>query len=120
MEKRTAEGKRRHDLGKKIYYEKNKLEKIAHEENNGLELGYPGVRIIDILKEKILTGKTQILVVNGVVIPFRKKENGYWFNNSWKSNTVYLHREKVRLELDLTEEQMEGLDVHHKDGNKDN
>lgn len=120
MEKRTAEGKRRHDLGKKIYYEKKKLEKITHEQNNGLELGYPGVRISDVLKEKIITGKTQILVVNGDVIPFRKKENGYWFNNSWKSNTVYLHREKVRLELDLTEEQMEGLDVHHKDGNKDN
>lgn len=120
MEKRTAEGKRRHDLGKKIYYEKKKLEKIVHEQNNGLELGYPGVRISDVLKEKILTGKTQILVVNGNVIPFRKKENGYWFNNSWKSNTVYLHREKVRLELDLTEEQMEGLDVHHKDLNKDN
>lgn len=120
MEKRTAEGKRRHDLGKKIYYEKKKLEKITHEQNNGLELGYPGVRISDVLKEKIISGKTQILVVNGNVIPFRKKENGYWFNNSWKSNTVYLHREKVRLELDLTEEQMEGLDVHHKDGNKDN
>lgn len=120
MEKRTAEGKRRHDLGKKIYYEKKKLEKIVHEQNNGLELGYPGVRISDVLKEKIITGKTQILVANGNVISFRKKENGYWFNNSWKSNTVYLHREKVRLELDLTEEQMEGLDVHHKDGNKDN
>lgn len=120
MEKRTEEGKRRHDLGKKIYYEKKKAEKITHELNNGAKLSYPGVRISDTLKEKILSGKTQILVVNGEVIPFRKKANGYWYNNSWKSNTVYLHREKMRIELDLTEEQMEGLDVHHKDGNKDN
>ena len=27
MEKRTEEGKRRHDLGKKIYYEKKKFKK---------------------------------------------------------------------------------------------
>ena len=121
MEKRTEEGKRRHDLGKKIYYEKKKAEKIKHEQNNGLELGYPGVRISDRWKEKILSGETQILVVNGEMIPFRKKkETGYWYNNSWKNTTVYLHREKLRIELGLTEEQMEGLDVHHKDRNKDN
>lgn len=120
MEKRTEEGIRRHDLGKKIYYEKKKFKKIEHELNNGEELGYPGVRISDRWKEKILAGQTQILVVNGEMVPFRKKANGYWYNNSWKGTTVYLHREKVKLELDLTEEQMEGLDVHHKDFNKDN
>lgn len=120
MEKRTEEGKRRHDLGKKIWYANTRMKKINREQNNGLELGYPGVRISDILKEKILSGKTQILVVSGEAIPFRKKANGYWYNNSWRSTTVYLHREKMRLYLGFTEEQMENYEVHHKDGNPDN
>lgn len=120
MEKRTAEGKRRHDLGKKVYYAKKKLEKITHEQNNGLELGYPGVRISDYWKEKITTGQTQILVVNGEMIPFRKKSNGYWYNNSWKGTTVYLHRERIKLYLGFTDEQMEGYEVHHIDENPDN
>ena len=42
----------------KKYREKLKLKKIAHEQNNGLELGYPGIRISDFIKEKILSGKT--------------------------------------------------------------
>ena len=42
---------------------------------------------------------------------------GYWVNNTYR---LRLHREKLRLELGLTKEQMEGLDVHHIDGNKDN
>ena len=120
MEKRTAEGKRRHDLGKKIWYAEKRLEKITHEQNNGLELGYPGVRISDYLKEKILSGQTQILVVNSEAILFRKKSNGYWFNNSWKGTTVYLHREKMKLYLGFTDEQMEGYEVHHIDENPDN
>lgn len=120
MEKRTAEGKRRHDLGKKIWYANVRMKKINHEQNNGLELGYPGVRISDRWKEKILAGQTQILVVNGEMVPFRKKANGYWYNNSWKANTVYLHREKMRLYLGFTEKQMEGYEVHHIDGDIDN
>ena len=122
MEKRTAEGKKRHDLGKKIWYEKKKAKKILHEEENGLELLGVRIRVSDYVKEKVLSGKTQILIVNGKVMLFRKKVgNGYWFNNHNNTGHVlYLHREKLRLELDLTEKQMEGLDVHHKDGNKDN
>lgn len=120
MEKRTAEGKRRHDLGKKIWYAEKRLEKITHEQNNGLELGYPGVRISDYLKEKILSGQTQILVVNSEAILFRKKSNGYWYNNSWKGTTVYLHREKMKLYLGFTDEQMKGYEVHHIDENPDN
>lgn len=121
MEKRTEEGKKRHDLGKKIWYEKKKAEKKEQELKNGEELDYPGVQISNYWKKKILAGETQVLIVKNEMIPFRKKkETGYWYNNSWKSTTVYLHREKLRLELDLTEEQMIGLDVHHKDCNKDN
>lgn len=102
----------------KKYREKLKLKKIAHEQNNGLELGYPGIRISDFIKEKILSGKTQILVINKKVIQFHKDcVTGYWVNNTYR---LRLHREKLRLELGLTKEQMEGLDVHHIDGNKDN
>ena len=107
-------------MGKKIHYAKKKLEKITHEQNNGLELGYPGIRISDYWKEKILSGQTQILVVNGEMIPFRKKSNGYWYNNSWKGTTVYLHRERIKLYLGFTDEQMEGYEVHHIDENPDN
>ena len=102
----------------KKYHEKLKLKKIAHEQNNGLELGYPGIRISDYLKEKILSGKTQILIIDKKVIQFHKDcVTGYWVNNTYR---LRLHREKLRLELGLTKEQMEGYDVHHIDKNKDN
>lgn len=102
----------------KRYHEKLKAKKIIHEQNNGLELGYPGIRISDFIKEKILSGRTQILVIDEKVIQFHKDGvTGYWVNNTYH---LRLHREKLRLELGLTKEQMEGLDVHHIDGNKDN
>ena len=65
MEKRTVEGERRHELGKKLYYEKNQKEKIEHEIQNGLELLGKHIRLSDFIKEKILHGKTQVLVMNG-------------------------------------------------------
>ena len=102
----------------KKYREKLKAKKIIHEQSNGLELGYPGVRISDFIKEKVLSGRTQILVIDEKVIQFHKDcVTGYWVNNTYH---LRLHREKLRLELGLTKEQMEGLDVHHIDGNKDN
>ena len=102
----------------KKYREKIKLKKIKHEQDNGLDLGYPGVRISDFIKEKILSGKTQILVTNGKVVQFHKDcVTGYWVNNTYN---LRLHREKLRLELGLTKEQMKNYDVHHIDGDKDN
>lgn len=122
MEKRTVEGKRRHDLGKKMYYEKKQKEKIEREIQNGLELLGKRIRVSDFVKEKILRGKTQILIINGEVVQFRKKtDNGYWVNNNNKTGRViYLHREKYKQEFGLTEEQMKDMEVHHIDGNKDN
>lgn len=120
MEKRTEEGKKRHDLGKKLWYEKKKSEQIQSELRNGAELGYPGVQISDYLRGKIERGETQILVVDGEIIRFRKKVgNGYWFNNH-TGKILYLHREKLRLFLGLSEDQMKSYDVHHLDGNIDN
>lgn len=102
----------------KKYREKLKAKKIIHEQNNGLELGYPGIRISDFVKEKILSGRTQILVVDEKILQFHKDcITGYWVNSTYH---LRLHREKLRLALGLTKEQMEGLDVHHIDGNKDN
>lgn len=122
MEKRTPEGKAKHDLGKKLYYEKKKQEKIEHEIQNGLEILGKRVRLSDFVKEKILSGKTQVLIIGGEVVQFRKKVgNGYWFNNNNKTGKVlYLHREKYKQEFGLTEDQMKGYEVHHIDGNKDN
>ena len=38
MEKRTEDGKRRHDLGKKIWYAKTKADREMNELRNGWEL----------------------------------------------------------------------------------
>lgn len=81
--------------------------------------GYPGVRISDYWRKKIEAGETQILdTKDGGFIPFRKAPNGYWRNNS--NGVKYLHREKMRLYLGFTKEQMKGYEVHHIDENKDN
>ena len=101
-------------------YEKYKEKEIKNRLANGAELGYNNVQISNYWKKKILSGETQVLIVDGKMIPFRKKTNGYWYNNSWRGTTVYLHREKMRIYLKLTEQQMEGYEVHHIDGNKDN
>ena len=124
MEKRTEEGKRRHDLGKKLYHEKKQKEKIEHEIQNGLELLGKRIRLSDFVKEKILSGKTQVLVIDGKIVQFRKKtDNGYWVNTDTKNHgghILYLHREKYKQEFGLTEEQIKGHEVHHIDKNKDN
>lgn len=81
--------------------------------------GYPGVHISNYWREKIEKGETQILdMKDGTFLPFRKAPNGYWRNNS--NGVKYLHREKMRLYLGFTEEQMRGYEVHHIDEDIDN
>ena len=106
----------------KAWYERNKKKKIEHEIQNGLEMLGKHIRLSDFVKEKILSNKTQVLIMNGKVVQFRKKtDNGYWFNNNNETgNVLYLHREKYKQEFGLTEEQIKGYEVHHIDGNKDN
>lgn len=108
-------------------YEMYKNKKIQREEKNATDLGIyvKGCRISDFVKEKILSGKTQILINDdSSIVQFRKKtDNGYWVNTDTENHDghiLYLHREKLRRHLKLTEEQMIGYDVHHIDGNKDN
>ena len=102
----------------KRYREKKKKEKIEHEISNGVELGFGCIRVSDFVKEKILSGKTQVLVINDKLIQFHKDCNtGYWVNNTYR---LRLNREKLRLYLGLTKEQMKKYDAHHIDKNKDN
>lgn len=104
----------------KRYKAKKKKEKIEHEISNGIELGLGEVRVSDFVKDKILSGKTQILIIDDKIVQFHKDcVTGYWVNTSTGKNTR-LHREKLRLELNLTSKQMENYDVHHIDKNKDN
>lgn len=106
----------------KAWYERKKKKKIEHEMQNGLEILGKQIRLSDFVKEKILSNKTQVLIMSGKVVQFRKKtDNGYWVNNNNKTgNVLYLHREKYKQEFGLTEEQIKGYEVHHIDGNKDN
>ena len=99
-------------------FQKQQAKKINHEIQNGLEILGENVRLSDFIKEKILSGKVQVLVKDGKVIQFSKNyKHGYWVNNTYN---LRLHREKLRLHLGLTIEQMKDLDVHHIDRNKDN
>ena len=111
--------KSRKEICKK-YKVKKKKEKIEHEISNGVELGLGQVRVSDFVKQKILSGKTQVLVIDGKIVQFHKDcVTGYWVNTSTGKN-IRLHREKLRLELGLTKGQMQNYDVHHIDKNKDN
>ena len=97
-----------------------KEKQIEHEFQNGLELLGKKIRVSDYIKDKVIKGKTQLLLVDDKIIQFHKDNNtGYWVNTSTGKN-IRLHREKLRIELDLTQEQMKRYDVHHIDGNKDN
>ena len=97
-----------------------KEKQIEHEFQNGLELLGKRIRVSDYIKDKVIKGKTQLLLVDDKIIQFHKDNNtGYWVNTSTGKN-IRLHREKLRIELDLTQEQMKRYDVHHIDGNKDN
>ena len=103
---------------RKKQYKKELEKKIKHEEENGLELLGIRIRVSDFVKQKLLSGKIQILVIDGKVLQFYKDyKHGYWVNNTFG---LRLHREKLRLELGLTKEQMKNYDVHHIDRNRDN
>ena len=103
---------------RKKQYKKELEKKIKHEEENGLDLLGVRIRVSDFVKQKLLSGKIQILVIDGKVLQFHKDyKHGYWVNNTFG---LRLHREKLRLALGLTKEQMRNYDVHHIDRNRDN
>ena len=105
----------------KAWRERRKQKLHEHEISNGVELGFGSIRVSDFVKEKILSGKTKVLMINGKLVLFHKGTEGYWENNStFKGCNLLLHREKYKQEYGLTEEQIKGYEVHHIDGNKDN
>ena len=125
MSRKKNETNEEYHIRRQEEYKKYKEQKKLHNRQNAIELGIKvkNCRISDYVKNKILSGKTKILVNDdGSIIQFRKRtDNGYWVNTSInKGEVIYLHRETLRRYLKLTKEQMKGYDVHHIDGNKDN
>lgn len=127
MSRKKNETDEEYHIRRQEEYKRYKKSKELHEEKNAIELGIKvkNCRISDYIKNKILSGRTQILVNDdGSIIQFHKKsDNGYWINTSYnkdKGEIIYLHREKLCRHLRLTKEQMKGYDVHHIDGNKNN
>lgn len=108
--------KRRHQE-----YEQYYNKKIKHERENAIILGIyiKDFRVSDYWRKKIESGERQILIVNNKLMIFKKAPNGYWRNNS-NGKITYLHREKLKQHLGLTDEQMKGYEVHHIDRNRDN
>lgn len=94
--------------------------KVEHEEENGLELLGVRIRVSDFVKQKILSGRTKVLIINEKLVLFHKSTEGYWVNNSTFNKEILLHREVIKKELGLTDEDLIGKEVHHIDGNKDN
>lgn len=105
----------------KAWCERRKQKLHEHEISNGVELGLGAIRVSDFVKDKILSGRTKALIINEKLVLFHKGTEGYWENNStFKGYNLLLHREIYKQEFGLTEEQIKGYEVHHKDGNKDN
>jgi hypothetical protein len=85
---------------------------------NGRKLGYKNIRINNKLYEQVMRGERQILVRSDKSIDiFRmKKQTGYWVN----SDDKLLHRERIKEELGLSDDELKGLDVHHIDKDRSN
>ena len=111
---------RKRYLSDDIWYENYKKRLHEHQISNGIELGLGKVRISDFVKNKILSGRTKVLIINEKVILFHKNTEGYWVNNSTFHKEISLHREKYKQEFGLTDEQIKGYEVHHIDGDKNN
>ena len=94
--------------------------RVEREKENGLELLDVRIRVSDYVKEKILSGRTKVLIIDEKLVLFHKNTEGYWVNNSTFNKEILLHREVIKKELGLTDEDLKGKEVHHIDGNKDN
>lgn len=101
-------------------YENWRARKHEHEYQNGLELLGERIRISDFVKEKILTGRTKVLIIDDKLVLFHKGSTGHWCNSSTFEHEIFLHREIFKQKTGLTEDDLKGMEVHHVDGNKDN
>lgn len=116
--KRSEESKVRKKETTRLWIEKQRKERDKKELQNGKDLGYEGVKIRDDIRKRIEAGTTKILVnEDKSIICFHKNEDGHWVNNTRKKK--YLHREVIKRGLGLTDEDLVGLVIHHKNENKD-
>ena len=101
----------------RAWCERRKQKLHEHELSNGVELGLGQVRISDFVKNKILSGRTKALIINEKLVLFHKNTEGYWVNNSTFHKEILLHREVIKKELGLTDEDLIGKEIHHIDKN---
>ena len=116
--KRSEESKARKKETTRLWILKQREERDKRELQNGKDLGYEGVKIRDDIRKRIEAGITKILVnEDNSITCFHKNEDGHWVNNTGKKK--YLHREIAKQKLGLTNKDLEGYVVHHKNENKD-
>lgn len=116
---RSKESKERKKETTRLWILKQREERDKKELQNGKDLGYEGIKIRDSIRKRIEDGITKILVNDdGSITCFHRNEDGHWVNTTSKKK--YLHREIYKREFNLTDEDLKGLIVHHKDEDKDN
>lgn len=115
---RSEESKKRKKETTRLWVLNQRKKRVEQELKNGEELGYPGVKIRNDIRKRIEEGITKILVNNdGSITCFHKNEDGHWVNNT--NGKKYLHREVIKKELGLTDEDLKGLVIHHINEDKD-
>lgn len=115
---RSEASKKRKAETTRLWIARQRKLRDKQELKNGEELGYPGVKIKNIIRKRIEEGTTKILVNNdGSIMCFHKNEDGHWVNNT--NGKKYLHREVIKQVYNLTDENLKGKIIHHINENKD-
>ena len=115
---RSEASKKRKAETTRLWIARQRKLRDEQELKNGEELGYPGVKIRNIIRKRIEEGITKILVNNdGSITCFHKNEDGHWVNNT--NGKKYLHREVIKQAYNLADEDLKGKIIHHINENKD-
>ena len=115
---RSEASKKRKAETTRLWIARQRKLRDEQELKNGEELGYPGVKIRNIIRKRIEEGTTKILVNNdGSIMCFHKNEDGHWVNNT--NGKKYLHREVIKQAYNLADEDLKGKIIHHINENKD-
>ena len=115
---RSEASKKRKAETTRLWIARQRKLRDEQELKNGEELGYPGVKIKNIIRKRIEEGTTKRLVNNdGSIMCFHKNEDGHWVNNT--NGKKYLHREVIKQAYNLADEDLKGKIIHHINENKD-
>ena len=115
---RSDASKKRKKETTRLWILRQREKRDKKELQNGKDLGYEGIKIKDAIRKRIEAGITKILVnSDGSITCFHKSEDGHWVNNTGKKK--YLHREVIKQTFNLTDKDLTGLVIHHKNENKD-